>query len=114
MTEPVQGTFDDSPAAPTEEAPPVIVLRCKHCAASPVYCEAHAAELVSLAFADDDANTRDGAARGAERELRRGRSAASITEDATAIRHVLVRWFKGRALTVARELVRLLEAEAGR
>jgi hypothetical protein len=111
MSAPVDGTFDEAGSEQPSAAPPVIVLRCKHCSASPVYCETHAAELVALAFADDDANTRDGAARGAERELRRGRSAASITEDATAIRHVLVRWFKGRALAVARELVRLLEAE---
>ncbi len=84
---------------------------CIHCAAPPVLCEEHAGALVAQAFSEDAANNRENAARGAERALRKGSHAATRTEDAQALRHVLVRWHGRNATDVARELLRILEGE---
>ncbi len=102
--------------APEESAPEVVettaaAASCTYCAAPPVLCEAHAAAMVAQAFTEDDANKRDQAARSAERALRRGSSGATRTDDATALRHVLVRWWGDDAKAIAAELLRLLEAE---
>lgn len=98
---------DQADEKPT--ATPVIQLTCRFCKKPPSLCEEHAGALVAQAFAEDSDNRRDAAARAAERELRRG--ADDPTADARAIRHVLVRWHRSRALEVAREIVRLLETE---
>lgn len=102
---------EDEQATPEVVETNAAAASCMHCAAPPVLCEEHAGMLVAQAFAEDAANAREGAARAAERALRRGSQGASRAEDATALRHVLVRWHGRNAVEVARELVRILEGE---
>lgn len=94
----------------TEPIPGTVVekLTCLHCKAVPVLCEEHAGQLVAQAFAEDEENTLEQAARGVERSLRK--SDANTPNRAAAMREVLVRWFGRGALNVAREIVKQLEA----
>lgn len=93
------------------EAVVVEVAACRYCKAQPVLCDSHASQLVAQAFAEaadvDVAN----AARSAERELRR---LEKLRDAAPVLEGIFLRWFGATgALTMAKQLVTVLEREKG-